>query len=318
MHYAVVEELLDNLPVNIKIFIEGEEEIGSPTMEEFINQNRDDLEADAIVIADSGNIKIGEPTLTTSLRGLVDATIKVKVPIQPVHSGVGGGIVPDAMMVLSKVLSSFHDEEGNLLIKGLDVDSQNVTEIDKDLIERMLGGEKNIPFFKTSSISERLWLEPALDILAIDAPRIEDSINLIVPEASAKVSLRLAPSQDPDKAMEMLKSHVKESSPWGVDVDFIEGAKGSGVLCASSGEFIDILLEKFNEAWGKEPSFMGVGGSIPFANIFSEQFPHAEIALIGASDGELGNAHAPNESVELEDLEKMITAISETLIVFGK
>ena len=318
LHYAVVEELLDNLPVNIKIFIEGEEEIGSPTMEEFINQNRDDLEADAIVIADSGNIKIGEPTLTTSLRGLVDATIKVKVPIQPVHSGVGGGIVPDAMMVLSKVLSSFHDEEGKLLIKGLDVDSQNVTEIDKDLIERMLGGEKNIPFFKTSSISERLWLEPALDILAIDAPRIEDSINLIIPEASAKVSLRLAPSQDPDKAMEMLKSHVKESSPWGVDVDFIEGAKGSGVLCASSGEFIDILLEKFNEAWGKEPSFMGVGGSIPFANIFSEQFPHAEIALIGASDGELGNAHAPNESVELEDLEKMITAISETLIVFGK
>ena len=318
LHYAVVEELLDNLPVNIKIFIEGEEEIGSPTMEEFINQNRDDLEADAIVIADSGNIKIGEPTLTTSLRGLVDATIKVKVPIQPVHSGVGGGIVPDAMMVLSKVLSSFHDEEGKLLIKGLDVDSQNVTEIDKDLIERMLGGEKNIPFFKTSSISERLWLEPALDILAIDAPRIEDSINLIIPEASAKVSLRLAPSQDPDKAMEMLKSHVKESSPWGVDVDFIEGAKGSGVLCASSGEFIDILLEKFKEAWGKEPSFMGVGGSIPFANIFSEQFPHAEIALIGASDGELGNAHAPNESVELEDFEKMITAISETLIVFGK
>ena len=318
LHYAVVEELLSSLPVNIKIFIEGEEEIGSPTMEDFIKQNKDALEADVIVIADSGNIKIGEPTITTSLRGLVDATIKVKVPIQPVHSGVGGGIVPDAMMVLSRVISSFHDEEGNLLIEGLDVDSGNVTEIDKNLIERMLGGEENIPFFKTSSISERLWLEPALDILAIDAPRVEDSINLIVPEASAKISLRLAPSQDPDKAMKLLENHVKEKSPWGVDIDFIPGAKGSGVLCSSSGDFTQILLKQFKKIWEKEPSFMGVGGSIPFANIFSTQFPNAEITLIGVSDGELGNAHAPNESVEIDDLEKMIIALSKALIDFGK
>ena len=313
LHYGVIEQLIQSLPVNIKVFIEGEEEIGSPTMEEFIKQNREDLEADVIVIADSGNIKIGEPTITTSLRGLVDATIKVKIPIQPVHSGVGGGIVPDAMMVLSKVLSSFHDEEGNLQINGLDVDKQKVTELDKQLIKKMLGGEKNIPFFETSSISERLWLEPALNILAIDAPRVEDSVNLIIPEAKAKVSLRLAPSQDPEKAMKLLEDHIKQNSPWGVKVDFIPGAKGSGVLCSSSGNFIQILLEKFRESWGREPSFMGVGGSIPFANVFSTQFPDAEIALIGVSDGELGNAHAPNESVELKDLEKMISALSNAL-----
>ena len=313
LHYGVIEQLIQSLPVNIKVFIEGEEEIGSPTMEEFIKQNREDLEADVIVIADSGNIKIGEPTITTSLRGLVDATIKVKIPIQPVHSGVGGGIVPDAMMVLSKVLSSFHDEEGNLQINGLDVDKQKVTELDKELIKKMLGGEKNIPFFETSSISERLWLEPALNILAIDAPRVEDSVNLIIPEAKAKVSLRLAPSQDPEKAMKLLENHIKQNSPWGVKVDFIRGAKGSGVLCSSSGNFIQILLEKFRESWGREPSFMGVGGSIPFANVFSTQFPDAEIALIGVSDGELGNAHAPNESVELKDLEKMISALSNAL-----
>ena len=313
LHYGVIEQLIQSLPVNIKVFIEGEEEIGSPTMEEFIKQNREDLEADVIVIADSGNIKIGEPTITTSLRGLVDATIKVKIPIQPVHSGVGGGIVPDAMMVLSKVLSSFHDDEGNLQINGLDVDKQKVTELDKELIKKMLGGEKNIPFFETSSISERLWLEPALNILAIDAPRVEDSVNLIIPEAKAKVSLRLAPSQDPEKAMKLLENHIKQNSPWGVKVDFIRGAKGSGVLCSSSGNFIQILLEKFRESWGREPSFMGVGGSIPFANVFSTQFPDAEIALIGVSDGELGNAHAPNESVELKDLEKMISALSNAL-----
>ena len=317
LHYGVIDQLIQSLPVNIKVFIEGEEEIGSPTMKEFIKQNREDLEADVIVIADSGNIKIGEPTITTSLRGLVDATIKVKIPIQPVHSGVGGGIVPDAMMVLSRVLASFHDEEGNLQINGLNVDKQSVTEIDKELIKKMLGGKENIPFFKTSSIAKRLWLEPALNILAIDAPRVEDSINLIIPEATAKVSLRIAPSQDPEKAMKLLEKHIKHNAPWGVKVDFIPGAKGSGVLCPTSGNFIQILLEKFRETWGKEPSFMGVGGSIPFANIFSTQFPDAEIALIGVSDGELGNAHAPNESVELKDLEKMINALVQTLTVYG-
>ena len=318
LHYAVTEELLGDLPVNIKLFIEGEEEIGSPTMEEFVRENREDLDADVIVIADSGNIRIGEPTITTSLRGLVDATINVKLPIFPVHSGVGGGIVPDAMMVLSKILSSFHDSEGNLLIEGLVVDKSEVTEMDKELLDKMLGGDKNIPYFKSPSMSEKLWLEPALDILAINAPRVEESVNLIIPEASAKVSLRLAPSQDPDEAMDLLCKHVKENSPWGVDVNFIPGAKGSGVLCSSEGEFIQTLLKEFSNSWGKEPSFMGVGGSIPFANVFSEKFPNAEIALIGVSDGELGNAHAPNESVELEDLEKMIEALSRALIEYGK
>ena len=318
LHYAVTEQLLKNLPVNIKLFIEGEEEIGSPTMEAFVTENRDELDADVIVIADSGNIRIGEPTITTSLRGLVDATINIKLPIFPVHSGVGGGIIPDAMMVLSKILSSFHDEDGKLLIEGLTVDKSEVTEMDKEILDKMLGGDENIPYFKSSSMSEKLWLEPALDILAIDAPRVEESVNLIIPEATAKVSLRLAPSQNPDEAMDLLYKHVKENSPWGVDVNFIPGAKGSGVLCSSKGEFIQILLKNFNSSWGKEPSFMGVGGSIPFANVFSQQFPNAEIALIGVSDGELGNAHAPNESVELKDLEKMIEALSSALVEYGK
>ena len=106
-HYHVVKQLLDELPVNLKIFIEGEEEIGSPTMTEFINQNRDALESDVIIIADSGNVRIGTPTITTTLRGLVDAIIEVDQPMRPIHSGVGGGVVPDAFLVLSKIISSF-------------------------------------------------------------------------------------------------------------------------------------------------------------------------------------------------------------------
>ena len=196
VHYNVVKQLLEDLPVNIRIFIEGEEEIGSPTMSDFIEQNREALEADVIVIADSGNVKIGVPTITTSLRGLADAIIEVDQPMRPVHSGMGGGIVPDAFMVLSKIIASFHNEKGDLMIEGLTSTDMKVAELDKSYTQKMLGSEE-INLFDTDSISKRLWLEPALDVLAIDAPSIEDAVNLVIPKARAKISLRLPPTEDP-------------------------------------------------------------------------------------------------------------------------
>ena len=204
VHYNVVKELLEDLPVNIRIFIEGEEEIGSPTMSDFIEQNREALEADVIVIADSGNVKIGVPTITTSLRGLADAIIEVDQPMRPVHSGMGGGIVPDAFMVLSKIIASFHNEKGDLMIEGLTPTDMKVAELDKSYTQKMLGSEE-INLFDTDSISKRLWLEPALDVLAIDAPSIEDAVNLVIPKARAKISLRLPPTEDPEHAMQMLE-----------------------------------------------------------------------------------------------------------------
>ena len=189
VHYNVVKELLEDLPVNIRIFIEGEEEIGSPTMSDFIEQNREALEADVIVIADSSNVKIGVPTVTTTLRGLADAIIEVDQPMRPVHSGMGGGIVPDAFMVLSKIIASFHNENGDLMIEGLTPTDMKVAELDKTYTKKMLGSDE-INLFNTESISKRLWLEPALSVLAIDAPSVKDAVNLVIPKAKAKISLR--------------------------------------------------------------------------------------------------------------------------------
>jgi acetylornithine deacetylase/succinyl-diaminopimelate desuccinylase-like protein len=156
VHYNVVKELLNDLPVNIRIFIEGEEEIGSPTMSDFIEQNRDALEADVIVIADSGNVKIGVPTVTTTLRGLVDAIIEVDQPMRPIHSGVGGGVVPDAFMVLSRIIASFHNEKGELMIKGLTPTDMQVTELEESFMKKMLGSDE-INLFDTESISKRFF-----------------------------------------------------------------------------------------------------------------------------------------------------------------
>ncbi len=310
-HYEVVKALKDNPPVNIKIFIEGEEEIGSPTMEQFIKENKEDLEADVIVIADSGNIKSGLPTVTTSLRGLVDGTIVVDQPMKAVHSGLGGGIVPDAFMVLSRIISSFHNEKGELQIEGLTPSEGEVFEIPKDDIKKLLGSDE-INLFETDSYSKRLWLEPALSVLAIDAPGVDESINLLIPSTKAKVSLRLPPTENPEHAMKMLEEHIKKNTPWGANVKFIPESKGSGVVADPNKEFTKKLITEFKEVWKTEPAYMGVGGSIPFANVFTDQFPEAELVLIGPGDDE-GNAHAPNESVCIEDIEKLIQSLINTL-----
>jgi acetylornithine deacetylase/succinyl-diaminopimelate desuccinylase-like protein len=312
VHYHVVKQLLDDLPVNLKIFIEGEEEIGSPTMTEFINQNRDALESDVIIIADSGNVRIGTPTITTTLRGLVDAIIEVDQPMRPIHSGVGGGVVPDAFLVLSKIISSFHNEKGELLIEGLTPTEMQVTELEESFLKKMLGSD-DINLFDTESISKRLWLEPALDVLAIDAPPVSEAVNLVIPKAKAKISLRLPPTEDPEHAMKMLEEHVLKNVPWNASVKFIPNSKGSGVVADPDKPFTTELVKNFNEIWKEDTAFIGVGGSIPFANDFVREFPNAELVLVGAADEELGNAHAPNESVQIDHIEMLIESLVQSL-----
>ena len=312
VHYNVVKKLLEDLPVNIRIFIEGEEEIGSPTMSDFIEQNREALEADVIVIADSANVKIGVPTITTTLRGLVDGFIEVNQPMRPVHSGMGGGIVPDAFMVLSKIIASFHDDKGNLQIEGLTPTDMNVAELDESYTKKMLGSEE-INLFDAESISKRLWLEPALDVLAIDAPPVKEAVNLVIPKATAKISLRLPPTEDPEHAMKMLEEHVMNNIPWNASVKFIPNSKGSGVVADPNKPFTTELVNSFNSIWENETAYIGVGGSIPFANDFVREFPNAELVLVGAADEELGNAHAPNESVQIDHIEMLIESLVKTL-----
>ena len=315
-HYEVVKALKDNLPVNIKVFIEGEEEIGSPCMAEFLDEYQDDLEADVIIIADSGNIKIGTPTVTTSLRGLVDGVIVVEQPMRAVHSGLVGGVVPDAFMVLSKIIASFHNEKGELQIEGLTPSDMEVLELEEKDIKEIFGSN-DINLFELDSISKRLWLEPALSILAIDAPSTDEAVNLLIPNAKAKVSLRLPPTENPEHAMKMLEEHIMKNIPWGAKVSFEPEAMGSGIVADPNKEFTKILVKNFEEVWDNNAAYMGVGGSIPFANDFVEKFPNAELVLVGAGDEEMGNAHAPNESVQIEDIENLIKSLIKTLKDFS-
>ena len=197
-------------------------------------------------------------------------------------------------------------------IEGLTPTNMNVMELEESFMKKMLGSDE-IKLFKTESISKRLWLEPSLDVLAIDAPSVADAVNLVIPKASAKISLRLPPTEDPNHAMEMLEQHVVKHTPWNATVKFIPNSKGSGVVADPEKPFTKALVKNFNSLWSNETAFIGIGGSIPFANDFVQQFPNAELVLVGAADEELGNAHAPNESVQLDHISLLIESLVETI-----
>ena len=182
---------------------------------------------------------------------------------------------------------------------------------EKDIKE--IFGSADINLFELDSISKRLWLEPALSILAIDAPSTDEAVNLLIPNAKAKVSLRLPPTENPEHAMKMLEEHIMKNIPWGAKVSFEPEAMGSGIVADPNKEFTKTLVKNFEEVWDNNAAYMGVGGSIPFANDFVEKFPNAELVLVGAADEEMGNAHAPNESVQIRDIELLIESLIKTL-----
>ena len=145
------------------------------------------------------------------------------------------------------------------------------------------------------------------------APTVKEAVNLVIPKARAKVSLRLPPTEDPDHAMKMLEEHIMKNIPWDASVKFIPNSKGSGVVADPNKPFTTELVNSFNSTWENETAYIGVGGSIPFANDFVREFPNAELVLIGAADEELGNAHAPNESVQIDHIEMLIESLVNTL-----
>ena len=303
-------------PVGVKVFLEGEEEIGSLHLEGFLDTYRDLLAADAIVVADAGNWDVGVPAFTTSLRGLVDCTIEVCTLEAGVHSGMWGGVFPDALSVLVKALATLHDEQGRVAIPGLVRGGHPPMELDERPARQQAGVLEGVETMGDGSITERLWLGPALSILAIDAPPVSEAINQLVPVARAKVSLRLAPGDDPERAMKALLSHLERAVPWGAAVEVVPGAAAPPVSLDTTGSAYDAFRTGFRRAYGLDPVDKGVGGSIPFVKAFSDAFPDADLLLTGASDP-AAYIHGPNESLDLGELHRSALAEAVALRVMA-
>ncbi|KNC17807.1 hypothetical protein AC792_13230 [Arthrobacter sp. RIT-PI-e] len=304
---ALADVLGDSFGVGVTLFVEGEEEAGSPTFRSFLETYREDLAADVIVVADSSNWKVGVPALTTSLRGLVDGTIEVQVLDHAVHSGMFGGPVLDAPTLLARLIATLHDDAGDVAIAGLrsgDDASVEYEEQDYRTDASVLDG---VRLAGTGSIASRLWTKPALSIIGMDIPTVALSSNTLLPRARAKFSLRLAPGEEPAAAMDAVRRHVEAHAPFGARVTFTPGESGSPFSTDTGEPASRLALEALEEAWGVQPVEAGMGGSIPFIADLTEVFPSAQILITGVEDPD-SRAHSANESLHLGEFRKAVLA----------
>ncbi|MDQ0708702.1 acetylornithine deacetylase/succinyl-diaminopimelate desuccinylase-like protein [Arthrobacter woluwensis] len=304
---AVAKVLGEELGLGVTLFIEGEEEAGSPTFRTFLEEHQAELEADVIIVADSSNWKVGIPALTTSLRGLVDGVVEVRVLDHAVHSGMFGGPVLDAPTLLARLISTFHDERGNVAIAGLVAEDNADVDMPEEDFRADASVLPGVQLAGEGSLTSRIWTKPALSIIGIDAPSIEVASNTLLPTARAKFSLRIAPGQDPRSAMKAMEEHVKAHAPFGAQVTFTPGEMGNPFAVDMKSPAATAMMAALAEAWGTGSVGTGIGGSIPFIAELVEVYPQAQILVTGVEDPD-SRAHSANESLHLEEFRKAILA----------
>ncbi len=312
-HLAAIRAFDGHPPVGVTLFIEGEEESGSPTLAAFLDRYADLLAADVLVLADSGNWDVGVPALTTSLRGLADCYVEVSTLDHGVHSGMYGGAVPDALTTLCRVLATLHDEGGDVAVAGLHSAGPTAVGMPSERLAAESGLLDGVQLIGTGSISERLWHKPSITVTGIDCPSVRDASNTLVPSARAKVSMRLAPGEDPETGMAALCSHLEAAAPWGAKITVTRGELGAPYRIDSVGPVYDTARAAFKAAWdGADPVDMGVGGSIPFIASFADAFPAAAILVTGVEDPD-ARAHGANESLHLDEWRR--ACLAEALLL---
>jgi acetylornithine deacetylase/succinyl-diaminopimelate desuccinylase-like protein len=303
-------------PVGVTVFVEGEEESGSPSLSRLLAAHRDVLASDVIVIADSDNWSVDVPSLTVSLRGLADCIVEVATLDHGLHSGLWGGVVPDAVSVLVRLLASLHDDDGNVAVAGLHEGTAADVDYSPERVREEAGLLDGVKEVGSGSVPQRLWAKPAITVIGIDTTSIDKSSNTLIPRARAKVSMRVAPGGDAKEHLQALTRHLEQHTPWGAQVTVTPGDLGQPYAIDASGPVYDAARAAFRQAWGNEPVDTGVGGSIPFIAEFADAFPSAKILVTGVEDPQT-QAHSINESLHLGVLERAATAEALLLANLG-
>ena len=286
IHYGALRALSDDLRVNIKVFIEGEEEMGSPSFIPFIESHKDEFESDVIIVADSGNWSAEIPSLTTSLRGNTDVDVKVKVLGHQVHSGQFGGPILDAYTLASMLVASLYNKDGDLAVPGIEAE-EPVGGLQRDLDEAQVRADASVvdsyKLAGTGSLAARIWTKPSLTVIGMDAHPVEGSFNVIAHETKLRLSLTAEP--------------IDNGMGWAMDPDAVATKDA---------------LASMRDAFGVEPVNKGEGGSIPFIPELQRIFPKAQVLVTGPEDPK-SNAHSPNESISLPGLRGNI--VTEALLL---
>ncbi|HZP29495.1 MAG TPA: M20/M25/M40 family metallo-hydrolase [Acidimicrobiia bacterium] len=326
-HAAMVTAWLDTageLPCNVKVLVEGEEEIGSPHLEAFLRAHLDDLAADVLLLADAGNWAVGTPGLTCSLRGLAGGRVTLRALDSPIHSGMAGGAVPDPALAMAGLLASLVDEHGDAAIDDLWLDVRRPTEqelariaalpADVDGLRRAWGLRPGVELAgdPATTVYERLWHRPAVAVIGLDTHPIAGSSNQIVATASARISIRLVANQDPDRVNEALRAHLERRVPFGLEFEFEGEESVPAWQCDPEGWAFAATERALRAGFGVDPVVMGVGGTIPFVGPFAAAFGGIPALLLGPADPG-SRIHGEDESLHLDDWRKLVT--SEALLL---
>jgi acetylornithine deacetylase/succinyl-diaminopimelate desuccinylase-like protein len=312
VHAAALRALGSDLGCTVKVIVEGEEECSTEHLPDLVQGHAELLRADIALIADGGNYRTGIPTIGTSIRGAT--SVEVRVDVLPIaqHSGAFGGPLPDAAMALARMIATLHDDEGNVTLPGLRSFAWPGTQIPEEEFRQESGVFPDVRLIGTGTIADRTLSMPSVNVLAFEAPRVVEASNQIVPTARAVIGLRLAPGDDPGAATKILADHMTSVAPWGVRVQVEPGSAAPGYLVDDTTSAYAVAREALAEAFGREVVEMGSGGSIPLVPMLAETLPGIQVLITGQGD-HLSNYHSIDESVDLQDLERM--ALAEALLL---
>lgn len=307
VHLGSLSVLAQDLGVNVVVFIEGEEEIGSPSFVTFLETYKSDLEADVIVVADSDNWKVGEPALTSSLRGNAVCTVDVTVADHAVHSGMFGGPILDSVICAAELIASLHDENGDVAVKGLGGNPCADVDWPESEFREASGVLDSYKLAGTADLAARMWTMPSISVIGFDATPVAKASNTISAHTRFRLSMRTVPGVDPHVAMDALITHLHEHAPRGARVEVSGNEYGQGYQADMDSPVTALVHEVLSEAWGVPSVNIGVGGSIPFIADFQQAFPHAQVVVTGVEDP-MTNAHSEDESQSIPDLKNAILA----------
>jgi cysteinylglycine-S-conjugate dipeptidase len=311
-HLTALRALGQDPPVTLKIVGEGSEEQGTGGLEAFVPENADLLRADAILVCDTGNVAVGVPTLTTSLRGIARVVVTVRTLEGPVHSGMFGGAAPDALAALVRMLATLRDDQGNTTVRGLDgTERWSGAAYPPDQFRTDAGVLEGVDVIG-DAIADTLWARPAATVLGLDCPPVVGSSASVPHEARARIDLRVPPGVDPKEAQTKLIEHLQAVAPWHVRLDFEREADGEPFSGATSGVGFEAMAGAMHDAYGRDVTLQGQGGSIPLCTVFHETYPAAEIMLLGVEEP-MCLIHAANESVDPTEIERI--ALAEVLFL---
>ncbi|MGR0320308.1 M20/M25/M40 family metallo-hydrolase [Agromyces sp. ZXT2-3] len=304
---ALVDVLGGDLDLGIAVFVEGEEEFGSRSFSAFLRENRELLEADAIVVADSNNWDVNTPALTVALRGNVTFRLTVSTLAHASHSGMFGGAVPDAMLAAIRLLGTLHDADGSVAVPGLTSADLETPEYDEAQLRAEAGLLDGVSPIGRGSILSRIWAQPSITVTGIDAPSVANASNTLIPSVAVRLSTRIAPGQDAADALEALRAHLLAHAPFGAHLEIDDIDTGQPFLVDTSGWAVAEAKAAMADAWEVDPVDIGVGGSIPFIAELVQEFPDAQILVTGVEDPD-SRAHSPNESLHLGVFRRAVLA----------